>query len=112
MSAERQRGRSTIVVRNRNREHHMALSSYDKALHSVLAHEGGYTNHPSDPGGPTNFGITIGDYRRYVNAGATASDVRAMRAEEAKAIYRQRYWDAMRCDELSAGSTMPCSITV
>jgi lysozyme family protein len=81
----------------------VAQSSYDEALRRVLAHEGGYSNHSSDPGGPTNFGITIGDYRRYVNANATASDVRAMRAEEAKAIYRQRYWDAMRCDELPPG---------
>ena len=36
----------------------MTASSYDAALARVLAHEGGYTNHPSDPGGPTNFGIT------------------------------------------------------
>ena len=64
---------------------------------------GGYSDHPSDPGGPTNFGITIGDYRRYVKANATAADVRAMRLDEAKAIYRARYWNAMRCDELAAG---------
>ena len=55
------------------------LSTYDVCLPLLLVHEGGYTNHPSDPGGPTNFGITIGDYRRYVKADATAADVRAMR---------------------------------
>jgi lysozyme family protein len=54
-------------------------------------------------GGPTNFGITIADYRQYVKPGATAADVRAMRADEAKAIYRAHYWNAMRCDELPAG---------
>ncbi len=43
----------------------MAASSYDEALARLLAHEGGYSNHPSDPGGPTNFGITIYDYRKY-----------------------------------------------
>lgn len=81
----------------------MAASSYDEALRRVLVHEGGYSNHPSDPGGPTNFGITIYDYRRYVKPGATATDVRAMRLDEAKAIYRARYWEAMRCDDLPAG---------
>ena len=69
----------------------------------LLAHEGGYTSHPDDPGGPTNFGITIADYRRYAKADATAADVRAMPVDAAKAIYRKRYWDAQRCDELPAG---------
>jgi len=81
----------------------MAASSYERALARLLAHEGGYTNHPSDPGGPTNFGITLRDYRAYVMPGATAADVRAMRREEAERIYRARYWDALRCDDLPAG---------
>jgi lysozyme family protein len=81
----------------------MAASTFDDALRCLLIHEGGYTNHPSDPGGPTKFGITLGDYRRYVKAGATAADVRAMTIVEAKTIYRERYWNAMRCDELPAG---------
>ena len=81
----------------------MAKSTYDEALSRLLAHEGGYTNHPSDPGGATNFGITIADYRRYVKADAVAADVKAMKVDEAKAIYRAKYWDAQRCDDLPAG---------
>jgi lysozyme family protein len=81
----------------------MAALSYDAALARLLVHEGGYTNHPADPGGPTNFGITIFDYRKYVRPDATAADVRAMRLDEAKAIYRAKYWDAQRCNELPAG---------
>lgn len=81
----------------------MAAATYDEALRRLLAHEGGYTNHPSDPGGPTNFGITIYDYRKYVKPNATAADVRAMKVDEAKAIYRTKYWAAQRCDELPAG---------
>ncbi len=81
----------------------MVASSYEESLRRLLVHEGGYTNHPSDPGGPTNFGITIYDYRKYVKRGATAADVKAMRIEEAKRIYRAKYWDAQRCDELPAG---------
>jgi len=78
-------------------------SNFESCLTLLLAHEGGYTNHPRDPGGPTNFGITIEDYRRYVKVNATAVDVRRMRLEEAKIIYREKYWDAQRCDELPPG---------
>jgi lysozyme family protein len=83
----------------------MAASSYDAALARLLVHEGGYTNDPRDPGGPTNFGITIHDYRKYVKAGATAADVKAMKVDEAKQIYREKYWRAngLSCDDLPAG---------
>jgi len=81
----------------------MAHENFDDALRRLLVHEGGYTNHPSDPGGPTNFGITIADVRRYLKADASAADVRALRLEDAKGIYRACYWDALRCDGLPAG---------
>ncbi len=80
----------------------MAVSTYDEALRRLLVHEGGYTNHPSDRGA-TNFGITIYDYRKYVKPNATAADVRTMKLDEAKAIYRAKYWNAQRCDGLPAG---------
>lgn len=81
----------------------MAASNYDASLARVLKHEGGYSNHPSDPGGPTNFGITIHDYRRYIDANGTADDVCAMKRDDAAKIYSERYWNALRCDELPAG---------
>ena len=81
----------------------MTASSYDEALRRVLVHEGGYSNHPSDPGGPTNWGITIHDARAYWKTAATAADVRSMPVEVAKDIYRSKYWDAMRCDDLPVG---------
>lgn len=81
----------------------MAKWTYDEALRRLLAHEGGYSNHPADPGGPTKYGITISDYRRYVKPNATAADVRAMTVDEAKTIYRAHYWDALCCDDLPAG---------
>ena len=81
----------------------MAASSYEQCLPRLLLHEGGYIDHSSDPGGPTNFGITIVDYRKYVKLGATVADIKAMTLDEAKSIYRAKYWDAQRCDELPAG---------
>src|SRR3990170_3500943 len=81
----------------------MSRANYAEALRRLLGHEGGYANHPSDPGGPTKFGITLADYRKYVKPNATAADMRAMRIEEAEAIYRKHYWNALRCDDLPAG---------
>ena len=81
----------------------MSTDSWAESIKRLLASEGGYVNHPSDPGGPTNFGITLADYRRYMKPDATAADVRAMKVDEAKAIYREKYWRAVRCDELPAG---------
>lgn len=78
-------------------------TSYDLALKLVLKSEGGYTNDKADPGGPTNWGITIYDARAYWKHDATAADVRAMPVDVAKSIYRAKYWDALDCDELPAG---------
>lgn len=81
----------------------MSASTYEVALQRLLAHEGGYTNHPSDPGGPTNFGITIYDYRKYIKPDAIAADVRVMKLSDAKSIYRAKYWDSQCCDDLEPG---------
>lgn len=88
----------------------MSTKTYESALTRLLSHEGGYTNHSSDPGGPTNFGITIYDARRYaaefgwiVDRKVEASDVRAMPISFAKRVYRAKYWDSQRCDELEPG---------
>jgi lysozyme family protein len=77
--------------------------NFNTALKHLLVHEGGYTNHPSDPGGPTNFGITIHDYRKYIKKDGTASDVRSMSIDDAKRIYKEKYWDVQKCDQLPSG---------
>jgi lysozyme family protein len=78
-------------------------ATYQEAIARVFADEGGYSNHPSDPGGPTNWGITIADARRYWKRDATAADVRAMPKSVAAEIYRTRYAAAVGYDELPAG---------
>jgi lysozyme family protein len=77
--------------------------NFEESLRRVLAHEGGYSNHPSDPGGATNWGITLNDYRMYIKRDGTAADVRNMTRDQAKRIYQAQYWDKMRCSELPAG---------
>ena len=81
----------------------MAASSYGDCLARLLAHEGGYTNNRHDPGGQTNFGITILDYRKYVKPGGPPPTSRPCRSRRPDRIHRAKYWDAERCDELPAG---------
>jgi lysozyme family protein len=78
-------------------------ASYPESIAFVLRQEGGYSNNPKDPGGPTNFGITIFDVRKYWKANATAADVKALPLEAAKIIYQKHYWTPVRGDDLPAG---------
>ncbi|MBX2806278.1 MAG: hypothetical protein KTR19_09920 [Hyphomicrobiales bacterium] len=77
--------------------------NFDLALKHVLKFEGGYSDHPKDPGGATNFGITIGVLREFRGRSVTKQDVRSLSLSEAANIYRTRYWDASSCNELPAG---------
>jgi lysozyme family protein len=79
-------------------------STYGTAMRrGVFPHEGGYSNHPDDPGGPTNHGITLAVARRYWKADATAADLRAMPKSVAEDIYRRHYAAPLRYDDLPAG---------
>ena len=73
----------------------MTAANFDACLAEVLAHEGGYVNHPRDPGGETNLGISK---RSYPN-----EDIRGMTRARAGAIYRRDFWNKVRGDELPDG---------
>lgn len=81
----------------------MLSVNYPKALNYVLRWEGGYSNHPSDPGGPTKYGITIHDVRLYVKRNANAGDVRNLSLAQAKHIYKTKYWNRVSGDQLPSG---------
>jgi lysozyme family protein len=68
-----------------------------------LGYEGGYVNHPKDPGGPTKYGITLYALSQHRGRAVSAADVRALTAPEATAIYGEVYWPAVRGDQLPAG---------
>jgi lysozyme family protein len=81
----------------------MSAATYDAAMARVFADEGGYTDDPKDPGGATNWGITIFDARKYWKANATPADVKAMPKSVASDIYRRHYARPIRYDDLPAG---------
>jgi lysozyme family protein len=78
----------------------MTASNFARALTAVLRHEGGYVNHPNDPGGATNKGITIATYRAYVKKGGSVQDLKNITDLEVATVYRKHYWDAVKGDAL------------
>lgn len=69
----------------------------------VLASEGGYVDHPKDPGGATNRGITFAVLQAWRKHPITKADVKALTKEEALAIYKANYWDTMQCSRVPLG---------
>jgi len=86
-------------------------SNFNDCLTRLLKDEGGYSNDPSDSGGPTNYGITLADYQKYINRQGTASDVKGMSIDDAKTIYKTKYWDALMVTILPVVLTILVSIT-
>ena len=78
--------------------------NYPQALKQVLKYEGGYVDHPKDPGGPTNKGVTQAVYDNWRKSqNLSIQSVRAIADSEVAAIYRQEYWDRVRGDDLPSG---------
>ena len=77
--------------------------NFDSALAAVLHHEGGFVNHPSDPGGMTNLGVTKRVWEEWTGKPATEADMRALTPEMVGPLYKTRYWDAVRADDLPSG---------
>lgn len=79
-------------------------NNFEIALKKVLVHEGGWSDHPRDPGGATNRGViqrTYDAYRR--NKGLPTRSVRFLETAELNEIYRRQYWDVVKGDLLPPG---------
>ena len=68
------------------------MAHFENAIDFVLEHEGGYVNHPSDPGGETNFGICKRSYPKI--------DIKKLTRGAAVEIYRKDYWEKSGADKL------------
>ena len=81
----------------------MSIENFTLCLNMLLKHEGGFVNHPSDPGGMTNLGVTKAVYDAYTGHNATEDEMRALTPVDVYPIYRKNYWDRGRCDDLPSG---------
>jgi lysozyme family protein len=76
---------------------------FEECLAFTLQWEGGYVDHPRDPGGPTNRGITIATLSHELGRRATRADVAMLTNSVAAAIYRKKYWATIDGDNLPVG---------
>lgn len=77
--------------------------SFNASIKVILASEGGFVDDPTDPGGATNMGITIGTLSAERGDHCTVADVKALTQAEAVRIYQANYWNPAHCGDLPGG---------
>jgi lysozyme family protein len=77
--------------------------NFDQCFQMMLKHEGGFSDHPEDPGGITNLGVTLATYEQWVGRAVTVDEMKALTPKDVAPIYKDRYWDAVRGDDLPSG---------
>lgn len=77
--------------------------NFSRSLNAVLVHEGGYVDHPRDPGGPTNLGVTLANFRRFVKPDGTVEDLKKLTREQAGVVFRRQFWDEVMGSSLPDG---------
>lgn len=77
--------------------------NFNAALQHMLRHEGGYANHPKDPGGMTNLGVTARTWEDWIGHAPSEKEMRELTPEKVAPLYKRKYWDAIRGDDLPSG---------
>ena len=78
-------------------------NNFETCFALILAHEGGYVDHPRDPGGRTNLGVTQHVWEEWLGRPVSEKEMRALTPMMVKPLYKRKYWDACRADDLVAG---------
>lgn len=76
------------------------MADYKKLIPTVLKFEGGFANHPSDPGGATNSGVTLSTFRSVYGKDKTVQDLKNMTMEQWEYIFKTRFWDRWKADDI------------
>lgn len=79
------------------------MDRFEVCLAQVLKYEGGFSDHPDDKGGATNYGITQSVYDAYrKNTRQSVRSVKLIQMIEVGAIYRENYWKPSRAEYLKS----------
>lgn len=76
------------------------MADFSKYAPKLLKFEGGYVNHPDDPGGPTCKGVTLATYRAYCGQEKTVKDLQNISFGTWEKIMKDLYWDRVKGDEI------------
>ena len=74
----------------------------------LLEHEGGYVNHPKDPGGETNLGVTKRTWAKWLGRDINEGEMKELTPEDVAELYKKEYWDRLKCDNLPTGLDFFC----
>ena len=77
--------------------------NFEECMARLLDHEGGYVNHPNDPGGETNLGVTRAVYEQYAGRQVMDGEMEGLTHDDVYPIYKENYWDRVRGDDLPSG---------
>lgn len=78
------------------------VDTFDRALAVILKHEGGFADHPADPGGVTMLGVTKATWESWIGGKTTREGMRNLTVAHVSPLYRERYWNVVGGDELPA----------
>jgi lysozyme family protein len=84
------------------------ISNWNNAFNLMLKSEGGYVNNPADPGGMTNLGVTKATWENWIGRESDEAEMRGLTPEKVEPLYKKKYWNAVRGDELPAGISYLC----
>ena len=79
------------------------ISNWQKSFELMLKSEGGYVNNLADPGGMTNLGVTKATWENWVGRESDEAEMRGLTPEKVEPLYKKKYWDAVRGDEIENG---------
>lgn len=77
--------------------------NWDRCLTELLKIEGGYVNHPEDPGGRTNLGVTQRTWEAWVGRAVTEEEMMSLTKEDVGPLYMANYWTPMKCSIMYSG---------
>lgn len=84
----------------------VVADAFTTCLAEVLRHEGGFVDHPRDPGGMTNLGVTRKTWEAWTGKPASEADMRGLTVAKVTPLYRANYWDKVACDDLHPALAM------
>jgi len=78
-------------------------TNFELCLSHLLQHEGGYVNHPQDPGGRTNLGVTQAVWEDWIDRSVSEDEMKALTPAKVAPLYQELYWDRIKADSLASG---------